>query len=386
MSGLNDIKFIKGQGGLGATLPNQDHKSGIVFLRSYAGGGSAPAVPFTYDKVASLADAESKGITEATYPEEYYQVKEFFRIQPDSELHIMFGSAEDADFDFSEISTIQNNANGDLRQVAVITYSAFVLTNVAVLQAVADTLFNEHKPLSILYAGDLLGMNLSALPDLRDQTSPNVSVIIGMDGGNDGKALFDAGKIAPALGSVLGAVSKSAVNESIAWVAQFKMSTDELDVPAFSNGDLYSATGINLIDSLNEQGYIFLRKHVGIAGSYINENSTADAFTSDYAYINNVRTIDKAIRDTRTVLLPKLNSPITLTTAGKLDLETVVDWENTVDNALENMVKNGELSAFEVKINPDQNIGATSLLVVNITLVIRGVARNVEVEIGFGKL
>jgi len=383
---LNDIKFIKGQGGLGATLPNEDHKSGIVFLRSYASGGSAPATPFVSEKVTSITDAETKGLTEALFPEEHYQLKEFLRLQPDSTLHVMFGASEDANFDFAEIASLQNLADGDLRQIAVMTYSAFELTNVPLLQAVAETLSNQHKPLSILYAGDLTGMTLSNLPDLRNQTSPNVSVIIGMDGANAGKALFDSGKIVPAIGATLGAVSISAVNESIAWVETFKMSLDELDTPAFSNGDLFKNVDPNLLENLNDQGYIFLRRHVGIAGSYINENSTADGITSDYAYLNNVRTIDKSIRNTRAVLLPKLNSPLTLQPDGKLELETIVDWENTAGNALEQMVKNGEISAYEVKINPDQDISATSLLKVNITLVIRGVARNVEVEIGYGTI
>lgn len=384
MSGLNDIRFVKGQGGLGATLPNEDHKSGIVFLRSYAAGGSAPATPFTTEKITSLKDAIAKGITEAAYPEEYYTIMEFFRIQPDSTLYVHFGAAEDAGYDFSELTTLQRFADGDLRQIVVMTYSAFELTNVPILQAISDSLSAEHKPLSILYAGDLTAMTLSNLADLRDQTSPNVSVIIAMDGNNKGKTLFDAGKIVPAIGAALGALSVAAVNESIAHVEHFKMSADELDVPAFANGQLVKDTDPNLLNELNDKGYVFLRKHVGIAGSYWNENSTCDAITSDYAYINNVRTIDKAVRGVRTYLLPKLNSNVELTPDGKLSLETIVDWQNVAGKSLEQMVKNGEISAFKVEINPDQDIMGTSLLIVNITLVINGIARNIEVQIGYG--
>lgn len=381
---LNDIKFIKGQGGLGRTLANEDHKSGIVFLRSYAAGGSAPAVPFTYDKVTSVADAESKGITEAAYPEEHYQISEFFRIQPDSILHVIFGAAEDADYDFAEVTTLQNNADGELRQIAVMTFSAFELTNIPKLQTVASALEAAHKPDSILYAGDLTGMTLLNLPDLRDQNSPKVSVVIAMDGNADGKALFDGGKIVPAIGATLGAVSLAYVNENIAWVEKFKMSAEELDVPAFSNGELYKDTAEATLDQLNERGYIFLRKHIGIAGSYFNDSYTCDAITSDYAYIENNRTIDKAIRNVRTVLLPKLNSPVNLNPDGTLSLEVISDWTNKAENALEKMKKDGEISGYKVEIDPNQDIGSTSKLVVNITLVINGVARNVEVEIGYG--
>ena len=386
MSGLNDIKFIKGQGGLGRTLPNEDHKSGIVFLRSYPAGGSAPAVPFTYDKVTSIADAESKGITETSYPEEHYQIKEFFRIQPDSILHVMFGASEDANYDFAEVTTLQNNADGELRQIAVMTYSAFALTNVPKIQVVAETLEAAHKPVSIIYAADLTGMTLLNLPDLRDQDSAKVSVVIAMDGNAEGKALFDAGKIVPATGATLGAVSKALVNENIAWVEQFKMSSEELDVPAFANGELFKDTPEATLIQLNERGYIFLRKHIGIAGSYFNDSHTCTAITSDYAYIENVRTIDKGIRNVRTVLLPKLNSPVKLKADGTLTLETITDWTNKAENALEQMKKDGEISDYKVEIDPNQNIGSTSKLVINITLVINGVARNVEVEIGYGTI
>jgi len=47
-------------------------------------------------------------------------------------------------------------------------------------------------------------------------------------------------------------------------------------------------------------------------------------------------------------------------------------------------VRDGEISGYAVQINPDQDIAATSKLIINITLVIRGIARNVEVEIGYG--
>lgn len=381
---LNDIKFIKGQGGLGRTLPNDDHKSGIVFLRSYASGSSAPAVPFTYDKVTGITDAESKGITEAAYPEEHYQISEFFRIQPDSVLHVIFGAAEDADYDFEEITTLQNKADGELRQIAVMTYSAFAITNIPKIQAVTAALETLHKPVSVIYAADLTGMTLLNMPDIRSQNSPKVSVVIAMDGNADGKALFDAGKIVPSVGATLGAVSTAKVNENIAWVEQFKMSAEELDVPAFANGELFKDVPEATLNQLNERGYIFLRKHIGIAGSYFNDSHTADLITSDYAYIENVRTIDKAIRNVRTVLLPKLNSPVSLNADGTLTLETITDWTNRAENALEAMKKDGEISGYEVEIDPNQNIGATSKLVINITLVINGVARNVEVEIGYG--
>ena len=383
---LNDITFTKGQGGLGRTIPNSDHKSGIVFLHSYPNAGAPPATPFTTEAISSLGDAVSKGLTEALFPAEYYQLKEFFRVQPDSILYVHFGAAEEAAYDFAEITTLQNYANGELRQIAVMTYSAFVDTNVELIQAVALALENDHKPVSILFAADLTGMIIADLVDLRAKASPLVSVVIGMDGDNDGKALFDAGKIVPCIGAALGAVSVAAVNENIAWVEKFNMALVELDVPAFANGDLVKATDKAVLSQLNERGYIFLKKHIGITGSYFNDSPTCDLATSDYAFIENVRTIDKGIRNVRTALLPKLNSPQLLNGDGTLTLETITDWTNKADNALEQMKKDGEISGYKVEIDPVQDVASTSKITIHITLVINGVARNVEVEIGYGTI
>ena len=48
----------------------------------------------------------------------------------------------------------------------------------------------------------------------------------------------------------------------------------------------------------------------GLNGSFYNDSFTMDTITSDYAYIERVRTMDKAVRGIRTYLLPHLSSPL----------------------------------------------------------------------------
>jgi len=59
---LNDIKFNKGQGGLGRPLAGQDYVSGIIF---YTQDGNLPSGFTTTDRIKevfSIADAENLGI------------------------------------------------------------------------------------------------------------------------------------------------------------------------------------------------------------------------------------------------------------------------------------------------------------------------------------
>jgi hypothetical protein len=102
-----------------------------------------------------------------------------------------------------------------------------------------------------------------------------------------------------------------------------------------------SLTNLNLI---NDNRYLFVRTHVGITDNYFNDSHTLDEVTSDYAYIENERTIDKAIRGIRTNLLPYLSSPLQVdATTGNLSSHTVAFLETTAGKALEDMEKAGRV-------------------------------------------
>jgi len=102
--------------------------------------------------------------------------------------------------------------------------------------------------------------------------------------------------------------------------------------------------------------YIFLRKFVGVAGSYFNENSTAIAASSNYAYIADNRTIQKATRGIYANVVSALNSPITLNSDGTLSNEAIAYFTGLTESPLNQMVRDGELSGFAVSISASQNI------------------------------
>ena len=335
--------------------------------------------------VFSTSEAETLGIIEgsANHSVLWYHINEYFKAQPQGELYL--GLYDSTSIDYSVIETVQTFANGRIRQIAVFDVTAYATGTTTTLQTSATALETANKPLVVLYAGDFTAETLSTIGDLRALSNKNVAVILGEDGDGDGAALAaSTGASVTALGATLGAVSLSNVHENIGWVGKFQMSKDlELDEPAFADGTLVKDTTTTLQAALQTKGYIFLRKHVGIDGTYFNDSPTSIAVTNDLAYIENNRTLDKAIRGVRTFMLPNLSGPITVNADGTLQEETIAMFKNDSDRALEAMERDGEVSAFVTIIDPAQDVLTTSKVEITLKIVPVGVARQIEVKIGF---
>jgi len=99
--------------------------------------------------------------------------------------------------------------------------------------------------------------------------------------------------------------------------------------------------------------------------------------------MENNRTIDKASRELRTNLLPLLNSKLFVNSDGTLNFETISSFQIAGDRALQNMLNAGEISAFAISIDQNQNVLATSKIVVVATIIPVGVAKNIEVPLSF---
>ena len=383
---MNDIIFEKQQGGLARPLPGEDHISALLFYSTTKPTGWAT---LAVRQVTSIEHAVTLGIAKGSvnYGVMYYHIAEFFRINPGGTLYVGIYTAPGT-MTFAEVKTIQRYTEGKIRQIGVFLTTAFSGSDVTLLQGISDTLDTEHMPLSILLASDFHAVtDLTTLADLRVLTAPKVSVVLGQDGAKDGAALYvTTTKSVTCLGAALGAVSAASVHENIGWVQKFKMNEVELDVPAFGNGTLLKNSDPNLINTLNTKGYIFLVKHVGKSGTYFNDSHTCEVVTSDYAYIEPNRTMDKAIRGVRTYAIPQLNGPVKVDqTSGKLEHNTIKYIEEMCNQPLIQMERSGELSGYKVVIDPDQDVLATSELQITIINVPVGVSRIIRIKIGFGK-
>lgn len=318
----------------------------------------------------------------------YYHISEFFRISPKGFLWLNF-QAVPATYTYTEIQTMQEFTNGAMRQLGVFVDSkALAVSDLTAIQGVCDLLDAEKMPLSVIYAGDIKAVtNISTLTDLSTYSNNKISVVIGQDGAGQGNAIYNAtGKSVTTLGATLGAVSLASVSENIGWVAKFDMSNGiELDTIAFANGVKFTDSSISttLLDAIDLKRYVFLRKFPNKSGSFHNDSHTAISQSSDYAYVENNRVIDKAIRGVDEALTPSLNSPLLLNANGTMANSTVSFLTGQASVITDEMVRNGEASAISVTIDPNQNVASTSKVVVAINIVPIGVARNIVVNIGF---
>lgn len=347
--------------------------------------------PYTYtvtgsttDYAATLTQNDVVGVA-SDIDILYYHINEFFRIQPKGKLFVGIYPTSDATT-FASITLMQNIALGKIRQIGVYQKTtAFVTSQVTSLQAIVNANTVNHKPLEVIYQGLMTSMtSLSTLSDLRALNASNVSVVLGQDGANNGYKLWLANALSiGCLGTTLGAVAFASVNEDIAWTGKFNVSNVEFDTLAFANGDFYSAQSDGLIDNLNSLGYIILKKFVSYEGSYFNDSHTCIPVSNDFAYIENNRTFNKAIRNLRVFLLPQLASPIKLNSNGTLTEDVIGFYETLCAQALDVMQRNTELSAYSIVIDPTQNVLSTSTLVISVSIVPMGVARTIQVNVGF---
>ena len=413
---MNDIKFEKTNGGLGRQTGSEDVISGLIFagmgftfgdadvnLKGFdtaavddQNNASAFARKFIYPE--QLKDAgivftkpgdgsESDGALsniEIAKNVLYYHITEFFRMNPEGVLYVMI-KANSATVEVDDIATLQTYAGGNIRQVGVFNSTLLPIestTGVTGVQEVCKNLENAHRPLSVVltYSGD--NVILDNLADKTADGNCNVSLLIGcdMDTGLVEALGEDYSKYG-CIGLCIGAISKANVHESIAWVGKFPLG---LKAPALFTGNLIRNIATHKLEVLNDKRYIFPVIHAGDADNYFNDSHTLDVDSSDYAYIENVRTIDKACRGIRGKLLPSLSSPLEVDPGtGKLDTPTVAFLETTAGEALEEMEKAGEISGYKVEIDPDQNVISTGNVEIIIKKVPVGVMRKVRVKIGF---
>lgn len=428
---LNDIKFVRENGGMARFAGNEDVISGLImnledidFITTAENTAfqEVEIIPAETDPVAPAVNmyiaklnyfeelSETFGLSKQglTYNEGVldsssesqaainaivYHVTEFFRQSPGAVLHLALLSVSN-DVPGEAITFLQSKAEGKIRQVGIFTPSFSAVKTYQYAAAGDGTnkgLEQLHRPLSIvvtakkgqLTLNSLTGENTLLSEDASYDSMKNVSLLIACD--LDNGLLLDLGDTLygyyGCVGNLLGCISYAAVNESIAWVGKFRAG---LVKPGFITGDLLNEISETKLNLLNDNRYIFVRFVEGVSNNYYNDSFTLDPNTSDYAYIENVRTMDKAVREIRRNLVPYLNSPISINAEnGQISLVTVSNLENIANSALENMVKLGEMSGYRVVVNPSQNVLATGEIEFQIKNVPTGIVRNMKIKIGF---
>ncbi|QRE05291.1 DUF2586 family protein [Flavobacterium psychrophilum] len=391
---MNTVKFNRQGGGLGKRLPGEDHITGLVVY------GQA-----ILDKVL-LIEAEqldALGVTVASHPVLHYHVSEYFRVNPGSQLYLISNPLNDGQF--IAVKQLQQFAEGKIRQIGIldlVTVFADLTTVLATINTRLLELALTNMPCSGVFSiHSITPANLLVLPNLHTLNCERLSVCIGQDGAGRGNYVSGiVGKKVGIIGACLGAISKAKVHESIAWVEKQNLVTGtypkaltgnvvvarELDVVSFIDGTLLGDLTPAQVQSIHDKGYLFPIKHIGYTGTFFNDSFTCTALDSDFVYLENNRTIDKAQRGVYIKLLPKISGPIYINPdTGEISADSIASLEAIASIPLEQMERDGEVSGFKVFINPSQDVLATSKITVVLKIVPVGVLREIVVNIGFAK-
>lgn len=175
-------------------------------------------------------------------------------------------------------------------------------------------------------------------------------------------------------GIICGLYAKTAVNKSIGETAAISISEDKLLklLPeVISDED---------IDELDRMGYLTIRQYDGLSGYYVNNARMMGPEGTDYRYAEDVRVLNKIIRETRKEALLQLQSDIDLENP-EADLHAKAQF---IQTPLDDMVKDKEISSAEITIPDDvaENILTSERLELLIRYVQRGIIRSISVDVG----
>ena len=384
---LSTVSISLTKGGLAREAAGEDHISALVSYNTAVPGTGITALG-GIKLYGSYQDAEADGITQTSSNSvEWYHIKQYFLQNPNGALYVgIFDTG--VTYDFAEISTIQTFASGKIRQVAVVMPLAYAFntSDITTIQALATANQALYQPLQVLYSpsftGETTSSDIDALTDLKDGTydAPDLSIIAGYDGDGVGGTLSGVSMA----GAALGALSKMKVSDSIAWVGQNNLLalTSDFDNPKVG-GIFISGLTSTQLDTLHDSGYIFVRKFPNKGGAYISGAPTVTIDTDDYTDIQIRRMINKVYRGVYAELVDLLNSPIKINgSTGYMDFTSVKIFEDEASKIIAQMKRADEISDGLAYVNPSQNVLSTSIVNVSVTIIPKGTAKKITVDLG----
>jgi hypothetical protein len=405
MAGRSKITVTKSNGNLGRRTPNADMVSALVMngvaTASYALGDIV--------EFRSAADAEALGL-DAAYDAAnnvlvHHHIERFFLRNASGILHVMLVDqavtlTEMVDKDEDYLAKLLRDKAGAVVQWAValnpvIGYVPTLVTGldedvvdaIPKAQELINAEFEKFRYSDGIIEGRSFNGTTAAALDLRTLEAENVSVVIASD-----PAIADDHAIKngyAAVGDVLGLVSFAAVSQNIGeQSADFNLTNAAQNVfetaGLSSNKPLADYTDTDL-DTLHDKGYIFADVNAGEVGFWLNDSSTCTGLDSDYAYLENNRTINKAIKQARAALNPRIKARIYVDPdTGKISATDAKSFESDVVAKLRPMKADGDISGgIDCYVDPEQNILATSEIKVEVTFVPVAIGRQIKLTIGF---
>lgn len=404
MANLDGVKINKGK--VGANRRNNDRRVSGLIVSSPVNGMLAFKEPV---KVYGLFDAEQYGITQAfdttNNVNVYRHVREFYRMAGEGvELNLMLVAqtetlqsiAEDTAGD--KFKALLANADYKIRQMAIALnpiqdeenpivhvdgLPPDVFGAIPKAQGAADWAYDEFMPCHIFLEGYNLNGLSSVVPNLRDienVSATKVTLVIGQDWNYAETKTGDAKKFAD-VGTVLGVCAAAGINQNIGDNEAFNLTEATKNawvVPGLSNHKKNAEVYAQL-QTFEEKGYVFGLKYPGMDGVRINNDHVCAPIVIDDEGNMNEHTIaygrvmDDAVRQLRTVYLPKVKKTYPVDEEGKLPTGVRVSLEAIGNNVFRDMTKATEISSGITTIDPDSDLLVEKELKVSFNLQPTGV-------------
>lgn len=398
-------------GGLGRRNASEDN---IFILAACMPLTGTTLTVYQAEKLLQASDAEALGVNAAFDANEsvlvYNEIKDFFTYCPDGILYLIpcaEALAPSALVALDAFKTAVRSAP-DAKVIGIMNtttpISAAVGTTiddeVEPVQAFVNAFNSEYRYIDAVILegkGEAAAITpIANYPDLRAKNAPNVSVSIAQD---PAVASIDAAYSKYAsIGSVLGMLAVRQVNENLGSVdilnkpEGFKGrqdypltidGTSAWESAQLSDGNPFETLSNNDKKSLTDSGYIYAGSFNGYGGVFFNGSPTCVEKADDFAYIENNRVWNKAVRLIRVTLIPKVRGIVKKDpTSGYIKSSTISDWNSRLNKALETMVTDNEISGFDFYINPKQVLAEDSPLQVKGQLVVDGIVFEFEVDLG----
>lgn len=404
--GFNGVQVNKLSGGLGTTAPGTDNVNMLIVVVPLL---SLPAGVNHWEatKCLLLDDVDNLGFDAAFDANEKllinHQAKMYFKYAPTAPLYIMAvpdaitikAIFEDAKFRLA----FKNNS--EIKGIGLIGTSEDFLTVDAVIpdvQAVINSLASEQLRIDYVVLegkGTAVVTPLANFTDKRALNAANVSVAIGQD---PAVAALDAAYAKYAdVGSVLGMLAQRKVNENLGSIDIANKPNERSGEEnytltyggswlgaALSDGQDVTTFTDTQLKALTAKGYIFACDYNEYSGIYFNSSPTCVLVTSDYSYVENNRTWNKAARIIRRVLLPKVKGVVPKDPITGFARPTIIaSWKNQVERAIEReMIEPEEISGFDINIPYNQFPDENTPLKANARVVKDGIVHEFVVNVG----
>jgi len=405
MAQLTGVAVNRLDGGLGRRNPSTDNVVALVAAMSLSG---LDLVENQAKKLLQAEDAESAGVN-ASYDANnttlvYHHISEIFRLSPDATVYLIPTATGVSVEDVLESILPTVRANPDIKGLAFTGFNNVITDMPTAVETVQsdfiDALFLENRYIDfVLLEGKGSGSEISAtnVADLRTKKAPQVSVVIAQD--PTIASIDPAYNTYTAVGSALGMLSIRKINENIGSVNIKNKPAGKKGTPDYpltdSAGSLWLdanlsdgtlAQSLSKVDlkTLTNKGYIYASSYEGYGGIFFSNSPTCVEKASDYAFIENNRTWNKAGRIIRQTLIPEVKGVVKKDPqTGFIKSTTISRWQGLLNKALEQMIIDDEISGFDIYIDPNQYLSEDDPLKIKAQVVKDDIVHEFEVDLGY---